>query len=207
VLFFASSTAEGHLGDVCLRHRTTGEERVLARGIHVEDAHRVACQQWLSGGRRVVFHGERDGQWYVAAIDVESGEQKIVAKDRLAGWGQPHADLVPLYGPHWNPGPHRDLEILDLSTGEIRTVVKVGDVKAEGLTKVIGDKPRSSFFPVLSPDLSRVFFKMATPAGGDARSKQASTRLGLICYDLERQKFLYDSARLHGIPIRGRSWR
>ena len=36
---------------------------------------------------------------------------------------------------------------------------------------------------------------MATPAGGDARSKLASTRLGLVCYSLADQRFLYDNAR------------
>ena len=43
---------------------------------------------------------------------------------------------------------------------------------------------------MLSPDLSRVFFKVASPAGGDYRSKSASTRLGLIVYDLKRSRFL-----------------
>jgi hypothetical protein len=195
VLFFAASTPEAHLGEVRIRDRATGKETALARDVHVEDAHRAACQQWVSKGRRVVYHGERDGNWYVAAVEVETGQVRILARDRLAGWGQPHADLVPLYGPHWNPGPHRDLELLDVQSGEIRTVLKVADVRAEWLTKAIGDKPASVFFPVLSPDLTRVFFKMATPAGGDTRSKQASTRLGLVCYSLAEKRFLYDNAR------------
>jgi Tol biopolymer transport system component len=196
VLFFASSTPEAHLGDVCVRDRATGEEKVLARKVHVEDAHRAACQQWVSGGRRVVYQGQRgDGQWYVASVNVDSAQNEAIVFGRLAGWGQPHANLVPLYGPHWDPGPHRNLELLDVNTGQIRTVVNIENVKVDWLAKVIGDKPASIFFPVLSPDLSRVFFKMATPAGGDARSKSASTRLGLVCYSLAEQRFLYDNPR------------
>src|SRR5436190_146086 len=45
VLFFASKSADGHHGDVCVRDRATGQERVLASDLYVEDAHRVACQQ------------------------------------------------------------------------------------------------------------------------------------------------------------------
>ncbi|MBI3466886.1 MAG: hypothetical protein HY000_28055, partial [Planctomycetes bacterium] len=58
------------------------------------------------------------------------------------------------------------------------------------------------FFPVLSPDLQRVFFKLASPAGGDARSTKASTRLGLVCYSLADHRLLYRNPRW-GHP----SWR
>lgn len=194
VLFFASSTADAHLGEVRIRDRATGNEKILARNISVEDAHRVACQQWVSKGNRVVFHGERDREWFVAAVDVESATERILAKGRLAGWGQPHADVVPLYGPHWNPGPHRDLELLNVETGEIRTVVTNEAVKTkypEWVAKAYGDKPTSIFFPVLSPDQTRVFFKMASSSGGDARSTSASQRQGLVCYSLAEQRFLF----------------
>ncbi|MBI3465226.1 MAG: hypothetical protein HY000_19545, partial [Planctomycetes bacterium] len=130
VLFFASITADGHHGEVRVRDRQTGVERVLARDIHVEDAHRVACQQWVSNGRRVVFHGERDSQWYVTAVDLDSGQMRDLARGRLSGWGQPHADLVPLYGPHWDPRGRRDLELLNVETGEIRTVLTMDAVQA-----------------------------------------------------------------------------
>ena len=193
VLFFAAATPNAQCGDVCIRHRATGEERVLARDINTEDAHRVACQQWVSGGRRVVYHGERDGQWFTAVVDLETGQERILARDRLAGWSQPHADIVPLYGLHWNPGPHRDLELVNVETGEIHTAITADALQQaypEFLTQLFGDKPVSIFFPVLSPDLNRVFFKLATPAGGDARSKQASTRLGMVCYSLHDQRFL-----------------
>ncbi len=194
VLFFSSSTRDAHHGELRIRDRATGVEKVLAKDIHVEDAHRVACQQWVSNGRRVVFHGERDVEWFVAAVDVGSATERVLAKGRLSGWGQPNADVVPLYGLHWNPGSHRDLELLNVETGEIRTAVTNEAVKAaypDWIAKAYGDKPTSIFFPVLSPDLTRVFFKMATPSGGDARSTAASQRQGLVCYNLADQRFLF----------------
>jgi len=39
--------------------------------------------------------------------------------------------------------------------------------------------------------LTRVFFKMATVGNGDPRSKEASTRQGLVCYNLAQQQFLF----------------
>lgn len=198
IVYFASTTADGHHGEIRIRHRATGTEKVLARDIHVEDAHRVACQQWVSNGRRVVFHGERNGQWIVTAVDVDSGHIRDLALGRLAGWGQPNGDLVPLYGPHWNPRSHRDLELLNVETGEIRTVLTMDAVQAayhDAIANAFGDKPVSIFFPVLSPDSQRVFFKLATPAGGDARSTAASTRLGLVCYSLAEQRPLYMNPR------------
>lgn len=193
VLFYTSTELNAGRGEVRIRHRTTGDETVLARNVSVEDAHRAACQQWVSGGRRVVFHDQRDGRWLVAAVDVDTGHERVLALDRLVGWGRPDSDLVPIYGRHWDPGPHRDLEMLDVATGEIRTVVTADEVTAafsEWIAKSFGEKPVSIFFPVLSPDTQRVFFKMSTPAGGDARSKQASDRRGRIGYSLTERRFL-----------------
>lgn len=198
VLYFSSKTLDGQSGDVCIRHRETGEEKVLAANLKVEDAHRAACQQWLSGGRRVVFHGERDGQWFVASVDLETGKERVLARDQLSCWGQPHADIVPLYGMHWNPGEHRDLDLLNVATGEITTAVTLAALKAaypEWWVKSFGDQLPSIFFPILSPDLKRVFFKMALPGNGDPRSKSASARQGLICYSLEEKRFLYMNAK------------
>lgn len=197
-LFFASNTASAQRGDVVIRNRATGEEKVLARDIDTEDAHRVACQQWVSGGRRVVYHGERNGQWFTAVVDVATGRERILTRERLAGWSQPHANVVPLYGLHWNPGKHRDLELVNVETGEISTVVTAEALKQTYpafLAQLFGEKPVSIFFPVLSPDLKRVFFKLATPAGGDPRSSKASTRLGMVAYDLQQKKFLFASSR------------
>jgi hypothetical protein len=194
VLFFSSTAADGQSGEVRIRDRATGEERVLVKNLNVEDAHRAACQQWVSGGKRVVFHGERDGEWFVGSVDLATGEEKVLAKNRLSCWGQTNGDLVPLYGPHWNPGEHRDLELVNVATGEIQTVLTVEAVKekyGEFLGKQFGDKPVSIFFPELSPDAKRVFFKMAAAGNGNPRSKGASAREGLICYNLEQKRFLF----------------
>lgn len=198
VLFYRSTTANSHHGEIRVRDRATGAERVLATNINVEDAHRAACQQWVSNGRRIVFHGEREGDWFVAAVDVDSAKERVLATGKLSGWAQPNAGLVPLYGPHWNPAALRDLELLNVETGEIKTALTAAAVKAaypELIEKSFGDKPFSIFFPILSPDGSRVFFKLASPAGGDARSKAASLRLGLVCYSLAEQRFLFQRGK------------
>ena len=197
VLFFASATTKGHSGDVMMRDRATGKETVLATNVNVEDAHRVACQQWVSNGKRVVFHGERDGVWFVAAVDLDTLKERVLARGQLSCWGQPNADIVPLYGPHWDPGDHRDLDLLNVATGEIKTALKLEAVKAaypDWYAKQFGDKSASIFFPILSPDLKRVYFKMAATGNGDPRSKGASDRQGLICYSLDEKRFLY----MHG---------
>ena len=194
VLFFASTAADGQSGEVRILERATGQEKVVARNVTTEDAHRVACQQWISRGRRVVFHDERNGEWMVVAVDVDSAQERIFARDRQLAFGQPNSDLAPIYGKHWSPGTHRDLELVNVETGEIRTAVTADAVKAaypDWFAKLFGDRPVSIFFPILSPDMKRVFFKLATPAGGDARSTQASERKGMVCYDMEKNRFLF----------------
>lgn len=192
VVFFSSTDPTGETGDVVIRDRATGDETTIARDIHVEDAHRVACQQWVSGGRRVVYHGQRGDDWLVWVYDLEKGRERELARDRLAGWGTPDGDLVPLYGLHWSPGEHRDLELVNVATGEIRSVYGIDAAAAASpwVAKTFGDRPLSIFFPVLSPHADRVFFKLAASAGGDPRSSQASDRYGLVCYDLAQEKVL-----------------
>lgn len=194
VLYYRSTTPEAYIGEIVVRERQTGEEKILARDVTVEDAHRAACQQWICNGREVVFHDYRNGEWVVVAVNIATLEERLLARGRQACWGQPKSNMVPLYGPHSNPGEHRDLELLDVETGEIRTVLRVADVvKAypEAIAARYGDKPVSVFFPILSPDLKKVIFKVASPLGGDFRSKQASLRHFLIAYDLEKGKFLF----------------
>lgn len=196
VLFYASSTADGHVGEIRVRERTSGRERVLAQKVTVEDAHRAACQQWISGGRKVAFHNLADGAWRVVVVDLETSAERVLARGWQLGWGQANGNIVPLYGPHWNPGEHRDLGLLDVGSGEIRAAVTADLVRTtyrDWITKRFGDRPVSIFFPVLSPDQKRVFFKMATPAGGDFRSSKASLRLGLVCYDLAEGRFRFMS--------------
>ena len=129
VLYYTSTTAEGHEGDICIVERATGKVKTLAKGVMVEDAHRVACQQWVSQGQRVVFHDLRGGEWVVVSVDINSQKERVLARGRQVGWGQPNTHIVPLYGPHWNPGDHKDLELLNVETGDIRTVVTASQVK------------------------------------------------------------------------------
>lgn len=194
VLFFASAHPAAHSGSIVIQDRGTGEETVLAENVHTEDAHRVACQQWLCGGQRVAFHEVVDGRWRVVVVDVATRERTVVAQDRQLGFGQPGGHL-PLYGCHWNPGPHRDIELWDARTGTLRTAATMAEVAAsygDWLHKQFAGKPSSLFFPVLSPDLQRVIFKVACGKGGDQfMSGSASRRLGLFCYDLASHAFVW----------------
>jgi len=194
VLYYTSPTPEGESGDIRIRERATGEETILATGITTEDAHRAACQHWSNGGKTVVYHDYRDGVWQVMAVDIADPQPRVLATNRQVAFGNPNSPWAPVYGCHWNPGPHRDLQRIHVETGEVQTMVKAADVVAE-----YGDYIRGRFlsdritlfFPIMSPDDQRVFFKLALPSGGDDfRSKQASSRDGLVIYDLEQQRFL-----------------
>lgn len=189
VLFFTSTHPAGYVGEIRIRERATGEETVLAENVHTEDAHRVACQQWLDGGRLVAFHEVIDKKWRVVVVDVATKERIIVAEDRQVGFGHPNGYLLPMYGCHWNPGPHRDLSVWDAKTGETRVALKIASVESqhgEWLLNEFKGKPTSVFFPVLSPDLTRAFFKIAAGNGGDDyMSKSASHRQGCVCFDLQ----------------------
>lgn len=196
VLYYVSKTADGQKGDICIRDRKTGEEKVLVRDVNTEDAHRAACQQWVANGKKVAFHDERNGEWLVAVVDIETGKEQVIARNRLSSWSQPNANVVPVYGLHWDINGFRDLELVDVNTGEARKVLTIDAVKekyGDWLTKRFGDKPVSIFFPELSPDLKRVFFKVASPGNGNPRSSGASQRLGMVCYDLAEKRFLFVS--------------
>ena len=111
----------------------------------------------------------------VIAVDIDTLEERILATGRQLAWGQPTTDIVPIYGTHWNPGIHRDMELLNVETGEIRTVVTAAEVKKtypSWISQQFGDREISIFFPCLSPDLKRVFFKIATPAGETSGAKK-----------------------------------
>ena len=198
ILFYTSTTSDGHRGEIRIRERATGKEEVLASGISTEDAHRAACQQWVSGGRYVVFHNEVNGKWHVEAVDVTTRKSRVLARDRMLSWGQPHADIVPLYKPHWAPGDHPDLELLNVRTGEIKTVLTAKATReryGKEIAARFGERPISIFFPILSPDLKRVIFKLASATGTDPRSKEASDRECLIGYDLDQSRFLFFRAK------------
>jgi hypothetical protein len=194
VLFYRSTQPDAGGGRIVIRERLGGTEKVLATGVTVEDAHRAACQQWVCNGEEVVWHDYRDGEWRVMATNIANPAPRILARGRQVAWGQPTGDVVPLYGPHSAPGEHWDLEIANVRTGEIQAVLTAEEVRkafAGQVAEKYGDRRVSIFFPVLSPDLERVIFKLASPGGGDFRSKQASTRHFLIGYDLKSKKLLF----------------
>jgi len=198
LLYFASSTPEGEHGDLVVLDRRTGQEQVIARDIDAEDAHRAACQQWISGGRRVAYHDVKDGRWSVHVVDLETLADRKLAEDRQLCFGRAVDDALPIYGCHWKPGSHRDLELLDAATGEIRAALPVAEVErtyGAWLAREFGGTPTSIFFPNISPDGKRVFFKMAA-AGRDGaanlfKSPQASHRQGLLVYDLATRQPLF----------------
>ncbi|MGC3970138.1 MAG: hypothetical protein QM775_23265 [Pirellulales bacterium] len=154
-VYYASDAANGHIGEICIKERATGKETVLASGVHTEDAHRGACQQWISGGKKVAFHEVVGRQWQVVTVDIATGERKVVAENRQLGFGNPDGDVLPLYGCHWNPGEMRDLELLNVQTGERRVTARADEVVAkygDWVQKEFQGKPISIFFPVISPD-------------------------------------------------------
>jgi Tol biopolymer transport system component len=192
VLFFASTDPAGHVGQICILDRQTGAETVLADDIHTEDAHRVALQQWTANGQAVAYHEVVDKRWRVFVVDIATRQKKIVAEDRQLGFGRSDGHVLPLYGCHWNPGQHRDLELYDLATGQLSTAVKIGDVEqnyGDWLNREFAGKSTSIAFPTLSPDQKRVFFKLSAGNGGvNFMSKDASHRQGVVFYDLQRQR-------------------
>jgi Tol biopolymer transport system component len=194
VVYFTSPTVDGESGDIRILERSTGKEVVVAADISAEDAHRAACQQWANCGKTVVYHNHRDGRWYVMAVDVATLKARVLAENRQVGFGSPTSPWIPIYGCHWKPGKYRDLDLAHVLTGEIRTAVKVDDVVKEygdWIAGRFGTTDISIFFPIMSPDGKRVFFKLSRPSGSDDfRSKSASRRDGKVVYDLDQGRLL-----------------
>ncbi|WP_294381209.1 hypothetical protein [Prosthecobacter sp.] len=194
VLYYTSTTPEGEKGDLRILERATGKETIVAENIVAEDAHRAACQQWAGNGKFVVYHNLQDGHWSVRAVDIETKKERVLAMDRQLGFGSSKGKCVPVYGCHWNPGPHRDLELIDVATGEITTPVTAAQTVAEygdWIEKKLGSRDLTIFFPVVSPDESKVFFKPCIPGGGSSyRGMSVSKRDGKIVYDLANKKFI-----------------
>lgn len=194
VLYYTSSTPEGELGDLRILDRGTGKETIIATDIATEDAHRAACQQWSNGGKTVVYHNNHDDVWEVMAVDIATGKSKVLAQNRQVAFGSATDQWAAVYGCHWNPGPNRNLELINVVTGEVRVAVKAADVVKEygdWIQKKFGAADISIFFPVMSHDGKKVFFKIAHPSGGsDFQSMSASRRDGKVVYDLEAGRFL-----------------
>ena len=194
VLYYTSGTKDGEDGDLRILERSTGKETIIARDIHTEDAHRAACQQWANGGKTVVYHDCRKGKWVVVAIDLATLKEKVLAEDRQLGFGSSQSIYAPIYGCHWNPGAHRDLEFVNVETGEIHTVLKADSISekyGEWTHKRFGDALLSVAFPWISPDGKRVFCKVNNPGWGDSyRGMHVSDRDGKVIYDLEKMEFI-----------------
>lgn len=203
VLYYTSVTPEGHAGEIRMQERATGRETVLVRNLDTEDGHRVACQQWVSGGRRVLFHDMRNGEVVAATVDIHSLKERVLAKGRMVSWGQPHSEWAPIYGVHFQPGPYKNVELLNVETGEIRTLVTGEDVRKafpDQIRELYGDKEISTPFGTLSPDGKLIFFKLSAASDGYKPLPQGqlkwprsyqSAREGLVCFDIERSRLLF----------------
>ncbi|MBX3741052.1 MAG: hypothetical protein KF712_08685 [Akkermansiaceae bacterium] len=194
VLYYTSATPDGEKGDLRILERATGKETVIAEGITCEDAHRAACQQWSGGGKYVLYHTLTDGRWSVRAVDISTKQERMLAMDRQLGYGSATGKYAPVYGCHWNPGAHRNLEMIDVATGEITTPVTAAQTVAEygdWIDKKLGSRDLTIFFPVVSPDESKVFFKPCIPGGGDSyKGMSVSKRDGKAVFDLKEGKFI-----------------
>lgn len=165
VLFYTSTVPDGQThGTLVVRDRRTGQERTIVTGLDCEDAHRVACQQWISRGRRIIFHDLRDGEVVVVTVDPATLQQRVLAKHRMVSFGQQDSDLIPIYGVHFQPDQYRDVELLNAATGEIRTIAKADAIRAaypQQVAVLYGQKPISTPFATISPDLKLLFVKLS----------------------------------------------
>ena len=67
------------------------------------------------------------------------------------------------------------------------TVAEYGD----WIEQRLGSRDLTIFFPVVSPDESKVFFKPCIPGGGDSfRGMSVSKRDGKVVYDLANRRFI-----------------
>lgn len=181
----------------------TGEETTLVTGLECEDAHRVACQQWISRGRRIIFHDLRDGEVVVVTVDPQSKEQRVLAKHRMVSFGQQNSDLVPIYGVHFQPDQYRNVELLNAATGEIRTLVTADAVRAaypKQIEGLYGQHLISTPFGTISPDLKLIFFKLSDvdptykslpPGHLKWPHSYQSDREGLVVFDVEHSRLVF----------------
>lgn len=195
ILLFTSDRHDSLYGDLWLLERENGKTTLLKNNIEVEDAHRQTNQQWVCDGEYVVYMELNNNVWQVVRQDIQTMKSEVLCENRQVGWGQPGLDIVPLYGPHWNPGHHRDLELLNIKTGKIETILTVdellieyGDFIRDLFEGSINDL--SIFFPILSPDGQRIFFKLSVPDDRQFRSDNASRRNGMVIYDCKEKRIL-----------------
>ncbi|MCM8538251.1 MAG: hypothetical protein NE334_20070 [Lentisphaeraceae bacterium] len=194
ILYFSSKTKDAHSGDICIVNRTTKEETVLATGVTTEDAHRAACQQWAGNGDYIVYHDFVSKVWQIVAIDIRTKTKTVLIKNRQLGFGNPSSFEVPLYGCHWNHNGNPHLETVNIKTTKVTRLIDIKEVLkqyGDWIQTTFGTKDVSIFFPIISPDGKKVFFKVARGSGTENfRSRKASYRSGKLVYDLENKKFI-----------------
>jgi len=194
VVMFTSSDPQGHVGAVTILPRGGGKAVDVATDVPVEDAHRQAYQQWSGGGRWIVYQREWGDRRSIHRVDVRTGEDTTLLEGRQLGWGEPAAQVVPVHGPHWAPGEYRDIEFLNIATGELRPGVsarQIWDEVGPWVAAMGGDASLSLFFGVLSPDQRRLICKGSIVRTGEYRGSKASFRFGMIGYDLIERRVLF----------------
>lgn len=192
VLYFVSEDPAAACGALAVTDRRDGSERIIAEAVRVEDAHRVALQQWTCNGTHVVFRNLREkavGGAVVETVALATGERRIVAEGWDLGIGSPALDSVPLHALHWAPGGNDSLVWLHVPSGRIRPAFEVDAIRAafpDWVEQTFGDRPTAIVFTVLSPDGQRAFGKLGTPLSGRMGTPTASQRKGLIGLDLQK---------------------
>jgi len=189
VLYFASQQPDAGFGDIVVYDRKTGEENAVAKGVQVEDAHRVACQHWCDDGRCVAFQDFQNGKWVALVADRETGTCRVLAENCQIGFAHPSSPWVPLIGFHGRPDGMTGIRLAHVQTGEIKDAVSAADVCAQygnWVDETFGGRDISLYFPVVGPGARRMFFKVARANGDGVNSK----REGLITVDLETGKLL-----------------
>ena len=189
LLVFASNADDAHRGDLVVVDRADPERRrTLVTGVAVEDAHRQANQRWVCGGDAVVFNQLCGGEWRLVRIAVAGGEPTELCRGRQLFWGASDHAVVPVFGPPHAPGAHRDLELVDVRSGHVSVALTRDRVVADHpalVRELFGAQPPDSIaYPILSPDGTRVMFKLSAVGDGRFRSPGGSHRRGLFVYHL-----------------------
>lgn len=189
ILYFASERTDAGLGDIVVQDRISGDDRAVARGVEVEDAHRVACQHWCDGGRCVAFQDYRDGKWLAMVADLASGTQRVLAENCQVGFAHPSSPWIPVIGFHGRPDGITGIRLVHARTGEVKNAISAADVCSRyggWVDETFGGRDISLYFPVVGPGARRMFFKVARAMGDGVNSN----RQGLITVDLETGEML-----------------
>ncbi|MAX26205.1 MAG: hypothetical protein CMJ19_17050 [Phycisphaeraceae bacterium] len=192
VALFVSGQAQAHVGELWLINRHDQQTMLVDQQVHVEDAHRQAMQQWVCNGESLVYMSEQNGTWQVKRFEIKTRKLTVIHEDAQLFVGSPLMDVVPLYGKPWQPDGHQDLMLLDIRSGIAKTVLTLDQVLADFSSQIkaifTDVTPDCIAYPVLSPDGSRVMFKLSAVGDGQYRSPHASRREGLFVYELQNTR-------------------